>query len=122
MNIWQIREQLGLRKTDQGYNGVFCTGEFDQLHDYGAGLLELNIKYSKQADGIWVRFSLGTIDDGNWAGWDFKNYKTEEEAQERVEEIKKTFDKHMGNSTTLPTEETLNKWLSKIGLYGVYTG
>lgn len=122
MDIWQIREELGLKKEERGYRGVFCTGDFDQLHDYGAGLLEVKIRYLRQSDSISVYFTLGTIDDGNWAAWDSKKYQTKEEAQARVEEIKETFDKHMGNSTSLPKEETLNGWLKKINLWGVYTG
>lgn len=120
--ILKVSEMLGLRKTKRGYRGVFCTGQFDNLHDYNVGLLELSIHFLEQQKGIFVYFSLSTIDDGIWSAWDSKPYKTVEEALVRIEEIKTRFELEMQNSKSLPNESILNEWLIPLGLYGTYQG
>ena len=47
MNIWQICSELGFK--DQGlgsefFAGVFCTGKFDGVFDYNAGLLYVSVR------------------------------------------------------------------------------
>lgn len=64
-DIHQVRDLLGLRQEDPlTWSGVFCTGKFDELYDYSAGLLEVHIRAIKQRKkgeedfSFFVRFSL----------------------------------------------------------------
>lgn len=128
-DIHQVRDLLGLRQEDPlTWIGVFCTGEFDELHDYSAGLLEVHIRAIKQKKkgeetfSYLVRFSLLTVDDGSWGAWDEEPYKTSEEAEVRIAQIVKMFQDRIGDSTVLPKEKVLNSWLKEVGLWGVYEG
>lgn len=128
-DIHQVRDLLGLRQEDPlTWVGVFCTGEFDQLHDYSTGLLEVHIRATRQRRkgeedlSYFVKLSLLTVDDGSWGAWDGKSYKTSEEAEARVAQIVKMFQDRMKHSTVLPKEEVLNSWLKGVGLWGIYEG
>ncbi|MGB3945285.1 MAG: hypothetical protein WBK76_00395 [Candidatus Saccharimonadales bacterium] len=121
--IWDIQRELGLEKCEDGsYTGTYTTGQFDQLHDYDCGLLQVKIGVVNIRNTRRVLFSISTIDDGVWQAWDAKTDYTKEEAQQRVEEIANTFSQRMNGSLKLPTEKVLNEWLSHIKLWGEYTG
>lgn len=128
-DIHQVRDLLGLRQEDPlTWSGVFCTGKFDELYDYSAGLLEVHIRAIKKRKkdeedfSFFVRFSLLTVDDGSWGAWDEEPYRTIEEAEARIAQIAKMFQDRIGHSTALPKEKTLNSWLKEVGLWGVYEG
>lgn len=123
MNIWDIEDLLGLKKTNRGWEGVYTTGQFDTLYDYDAGLLDVRIRSTTAdvKDRYTVLLSISTIDDGVWQAFDPSDY-TKEEADQRAEEVAQTFIKHMNGSLKLPTEAKLNKWLMPLKLWGEYTG
>lgn len=123
MDIVELSENLGLKKTEFGYSGVYTTGQFDELCDYDAGLLEVKIKALPRTGDKWIfHFSLCTVDDGGWGAWDTREDYTREEVDARVEQVYELFMSKMGNSKKLPKASTLNKWFRTIGLYGVHTG
>ena len=117
MDIWQIRNELGLKKYNDtrlkdgyGYKGVVSTGNFTCIGDYGIGLLQINIK--NQNDLKYPIVVITTIDDGVWQGYGNKNID--------VDKIAKNFDENFG--VKLPTEKELNDFLSDYGIFGQYTG
>ena len=124
MEIWEMRDLLGLRRLSNGsYRGVFTTGEFDALHDYDVGLLSVYFSTSKGMNGMFgVLMSLGTIDDGNWQAFSSEQFKTSEEAQVIVEQVAQAFIAFMGRSTKLTTENALNNFLMHHKMWGDYTG
>jgi hypothetical protein len=127
VDIYKINELLGLHKrNDSAYCGTYATGAFEELHDYGAGLLQVHISATvaslKLPQTFTVHFGLSTIDDGGWQAWDGRCDYTEEEAVARLKEIAEAFDKFMDGSTTLPTERELNAFLMPLKLWGICTG
>jgi hypothetical protein len=123
-SIWDIEEQLGLKKIDGAWAGTYTTGDFDALHDYERGLLYVKISPTMVAHpGVYsIMFSISTIDDGVWQAYDPVADLTKEEAEKRVDEVAKAFLEHMQRSLKLPSEEELNKWLIPMKLWGEYTG
>lgn len=120
-NIWEIRDLLGLRHSGRGYEGTFTTGAFDQLFDYDAGLLFVSMRRIPASPYSFM-ISISTVDDGVWQAEDLKQDYTEEEADQRTEEIVNAFLKFMDGSTKLPSEKDLNQFLQKFGIWGRYTG
>ncbi len=120
-NIWEIRELLGLKQSERGYQGTFSTGAFDQLFDYDAGILFVAMR-RVPAKPYSFMMSISTVDDGVWQAEDSKQDYTEEEADQRTEEITKAFLEFQGGSTKLPSEKDLNQFLQRFGIWGTYTG
>lgn len=117
MDIWQIKNELGLKKYNEtylkdgdgyGYKGVVSTGDFTCIGDYGIGLLQIDIKNHLKYSMVVIT----TIDDGVWQGYGNKNID--------VDKIAKEFDENFG--VKLPTEKELNDFLSDYGIFGQYTG
>ena len=121
MDIYDIYTEMGLRKkNDYCFEGVFATGEFDELGDYGAGLLNVSISLCAKKSGYYVHFSIGTIDDGGWTAW--LDFEQKEAAKAKLEEIARVFEEKMNRSLVLPTAKVLNEWLRLLGMYGTYQG
>ena len=119
LSIWDISDLLGLRKvatkdiiSNNAYEGVFATGDFNCIFDYNVGLLQVNIKVPNNVNNIAI--TITTIDDGVWQGFaeDFS----------KVDIDKLAFDITSNFGTKLPTEEEFNKLLSKYNIFGMYTG
>lgn len=112
ISIWEISKSLGLKEISEfHYEGTLATGKFDQLFDYDTGLLFVSIQSN---EGLNIcPMSISTIDDGVWTvEGNLKKEKVKILANEFIEEF----------GQILPTEEELNKFLQKYGLYGTYTG
>ena len=117
MDIWQIRNELGLKKYNEpntkdgyGYKGVVSTGDFTCIGDYGVGLLCVNIKNPTELK--YPIITITTVDDGVWQGYGNKTID--------VDELVENFDKNFG--VKLPSENELNDFLSAYGIFGQYTG
>lgn len=117
MDIWQIRNELGLKKYNDpntkdgyGYKGVVSTGDFTCIGDYGVGLLCVSIKNPTELK--YPIITITTIDDGVWQGYGNKIID--------VNELVEKFDKNFG--VKLPSENELNDFLSTYGIFGQYTG
>lgn len=120
MTIWEIEKEMGLRKKDSPhhtggfyYEGVFATGDFKGVDDYGRGLL--SVKISQLPPYPTNKISITTIDDGVWQGFSDEIF-----TPEIIEKLAKDFSDEFRN--VLPTEEKLNKFLNKYKIHGLYTG
>ena len=117
MNIWEIQKELGFRKiiTNKSkcgyeYKGVFTTGNFTCIGDYGIGLLTLTI--TNPVKNEYPSVIVTTIDDGVWQGYGNK--------QINIDEIISEFEKNFG--VQLPSENEFNVFLNSYGIHGAYTG
>jgi hypothetical protein len=124
MSIYEIHKELGLSQdNDYRWNGVYGTGDFDAIHDYNAGILNVGISVLLSAkDKYTVMFHICTIDDGGWQAPDIKEDYDKEAVLARSKEIAESFIQFMDGSTKLPTEKELNAHLMTIGLWGKNTG
>ena len=124
MDINDIHKELGLKKINEGsYRGVYSTGDFDGIHDYGAGLLGVLIFITATAkDKYTVGLTIYTIDDGGWQACDVKTDYDKEAAIERMEQVAQSFIEYMYGDTKLPSEKDLNKHLMTLSLWGEFTG
>ena len=120
ITIWDVEGLMGLKqlpdlvidgKSYVRYSGIVCTGKFDTLYDYKAGILEVSIRTNPPAAHAGV--AISTIDDGVWQSFgDVDNAKIHAIAGDFIATYGKI----------LPTEEEFNRFLSTYGLYGKFTG
>jgi len=117
MNIWEIKNELGLKKYDNPnskdgymYQGVLTSGNLQSIFDYNVGLLTVNIKNPKELK--YPIITITTVDDGVWQGYGSKYVD--------VEQLVKQFKERFG--TKLPSEAILNNFLNHYGIFGGFTG
>jgi hypothetical protein len=118
--IWDVEKLMGLKqlpdlvignKSYVRYNGIVGTGKFDAMYDYGAGILEVSIRNNPPA--LHAGIAISTTDDGVWHSFgDVDN--------DKIHTIAKDFIATYGK--VLPTEYEFNEFLTKYGLYGMFTG
>lgn len=118
--IYEIEKLMGLKKVETPYftggffyEGTLATGDFKGVGDYDRGLLSVRI-------GQHIKFPLtkiciSTIDDGTWQGSSNTIFTAEQ-----IDTLIKNFIEEY--RFKLPSEEKLNEFLSKYGIYGLNTG
>lgn len=133
VEVYDLAKKLGIRtlvRGDAGYHpnrlvfqGVVATGRFDQLGDYGQGLLRIRIGAmflcGGKPEGLReVQILLTTIDDGCWraVAAPLETEAADALATRIAEDFAREFSK------VLPTENRLNEWLRQFGLWGMYEG
>lgn len=123
-NIWNVKDQLGLKKQDHPiinlYCGVFSTGDFDALYDYDAGLLQVSftvVKQSQGEKGFCPLIAISTIDDGVWQAF-APNCMGLDECNQLIEKIANAWPW----KTKLPSEKEINDFIMHFGMWGKYTG
>ena len=119
MRIWEINEEMGLKKVDNpttveghSYEGVMATGNFEPIKgfDYGVGLLEMSVKCPVARRRPFI--TITTIDDGVWQAEGSRPVNVNDVARVITHLFRKT----------LPSETELNDALSQFDIYGAYTG
>ena len=118
MGLKQIRKNFPPK-----WEGVYGTGDFDNLFDYNAGLLKVFVSVSPESTKLdkWVvMFGISTIDDGVWQAFNIAMSK--DDAFKKATDVAEGFIKFQDRSKVLPTEKELNDFLMSYGLWGEYTG
>jgi hypothetical protein len=107
----QLTELTKLTKTDRGYSKFIQTGEIE-FHDYNRGYFDVDIYAYQNHDKKWyVRIWIGTIDDGDYGGW--QELTSKGEAEVVVEQIAQGVFKDM---IAFPSLDELNKQLIVYGM------
>lgn len=120
MTIYELHDvlkehQCFKKQNDFCYSAIFRTGKFN-LYDYNAGILKVSIYLKHPQSSYNGLLSISTIDDGVWqADLNKEDILDEQKAQSIID----IFESYEG---VLPTEEEINFDLTKIGMFGIYTG
>lgn len=111
--ISEIDKMLGFKKvihnpfyTGISYCGVFCTGDFREIGDYGKGLLKISV--GNHHKGQKCVLTISTIDDGCYKGYG--------DSEVDIEKFVEDFHENFGN--VLPQNEIFADFLLKYGMYG----
>lgn len=91
------------------YEGIFCTGRFEGVHDYNKGFLK--VKVSNPIDRSQPTLTITSVDDGVWNAY-MKSSNPIDLAQ-FVKDFKDTF------GVILPPARELNAFLAKYNMYGI---
>ena len=117
MNIFEfdkvVAPLVGLKPSmipDTPASGILFTGEFP-LHDYMRGYLEVKLIF-KESKGLFSGLSITTIDDGIWQAPISPGHSID--VSKFINEFRDSF------GVTLPSEESLNNFLTPYGMYGPY--
>jgi hypothetical protein len=108
----QLAELTKLTKTEEGYSKFIQKGEIE-FYDYNRGYFDVDIyAYQNHMNKMWfVRIWIGTIDDGDYGGW--QEVTSKGEADVVVEQIAQGVFKDM---VAFPSLAELNKQLIVYGM------
>jgi hypothetical protein len=108
----QLAELTQLTKNDRGYAKFVQTGNIE-FHDYGRGFFDVDVySFMQPLSKQWtVRIWLGTIDDGDYGGW--QDAPSKEVAENLVDQIAHNV---FADMVAFPTLDELNKMLRPYGI------
>lgn len=117
-----ITSKLGFKEYTESftgtvyYQGIFITGHFEELYDYGTGLVMMRVKEYNLKDKIDThKISISTVDDGVWSA-----YGNHLLGKDKLYRLQSEITQKWGH--VLPTAKELNNLLQNYGLFGIYTG
>lgn len=101
-----------VKNSEHNYSKMIQSGELVETHfDYGRGYYDVNIYYLYMGEKHYCRIWFGTIDDGEFGGWN--ELETKEKAVEMVEKARDIF----ADMVSCPNFNELNLLFRKIGVY-----